>query len=229
MYEFHYRNILAKYGPERAKLLFTDTDSLCYHIQTDDLYADMAQDLDCYDTSNYPKDHPLYSPINSKVLGKFKDETASIPPTRFVGLKAKMYALETDPSKAPKLTAKGIKRTWAETNLRYDTFENTLFNRQTTYADFYKITSKNHSITTDLLHKQCLDAFDDKRYLLDDGVTSLSYGHREIPAEKRIRPTTDLPPGTFMCAQPPKILVAKEKLQNSQDEFTTEWAANLTN
>ena len=38
MYNFHYKVMMAKYGPEKAKLLFTDTDSLTYQIKTDDLY-----------------------------------------------------------------------------------------------------------------------------------------------------------------------------------------------
>src|SRR6218665_2237482 len=47
MYDFHYNHILSVYG-KRAKLLFTDTDSLTYHIRTDDLYKDMLEHLDVY-------------------------------------------------------------------------------------------------------------------------------------------------------------------------------------
>jgi hypothetical protein len=36
MYEFHYNHVMQKYGHERAQLLLTDTDSICYKIQTDD-------------------------------------------------------------------------------------------------------------------------------------------------------------------------------------------------
>jgi len=37
MYDFHYNHIQGQYGSDRARRLFTDTDSLCYKIQTDDL------------------------------------------------------------------------------------------------------------------------------------------------------------------------------------------------
>ena len=47
MYDFHYNYIKAKYG-EKATLLFTDTDSLCYNIQTEDIYRDMQEEADLF-------------------------------------------------------------------------------------------------------------------------------------------------------------------------------------
>ena len=41
MYDFHYNYMLKKYN---IKLMFTDTDSLCYEIKTDDVYKDLFQD-----------------------------------------------------------------------------------------------------------------------------------------------------------------------------------------
>ena len=78
MYDFHYNYIKKKYG-ENSKLLLTDTDSLCYQIQMSDIYLDMQNDLHLFNTSNYPQDHFLFSNMNKKVLGKFKDELAGSP------------------------------------------------------------------------------------------------------------------------------------------------------
>ena len=78
MYDFHYQYIKPKYGA-KAKLLFTDTDSLMYEIETEDFYKDISKDVkDRFDTSDYPENHPSGIPtgINKKVLGMFKDEAA---------------------------------------------------------------------------------------------------------------------------------------------------------
>ena len=48
------------------------SDSLCYEIETEDVYKDMREMVDLLDTSNYVEDHPLFS--NKKMPGKFKDE-----------------------------------------------------------------------------------------------------------------------------------------------------------
>ena len=44
MYEVHYQYIKERYG-DRAKLLFTDTDSLTYEIETEDVYQDFWNDM----------------------------------------------------------------------------------------------------------------------------------------------------------------------------------------
>ena len=54
---FDHEEILCKYR-SRAKLAYTDTGSYISHIQTRDLYKDMADNLDTYDTFDYPVDHP---------------------------------------------------------------------------------------------------------------------------------------------------------------------------
>ena len=46
MYEFHYDYIKNKYG-DNSRLLFTDTDSLMYEIETEDFYKDFGNDKEC--------------------------------------------------------------------------------------------------------------------------------------------------------------------------------------
>ena len=53
MYDFHYNYIKKKYN-NRARLLFTDTDSLTHKIEAEDLYKDFWNDKDMFDNSNYP-------------------------------------------------------------------------------------------------------------------------------------------------------------------------------
>ena len=57
--QFHYEYVKSKYD-DQAKL-FTDTDSHCYHIQLEDVYKDMQEDQDRFDTSDYPQDHIFHS------------------------------------------------------------------------------------------------------------------------------------------------------------------------
>jgi hypothetical protein len=101
MFDFHYNVIAKRYG-KNARLLFTDTDSVGYHLVTDDVYRDMLEYRHLLDTSNYPRDHPLYSAENMKVIGKMEVEYSSKPPLDFVGLRSKMYSLLTYDKKLSK-------------------------------------------------------------------------------------------------------------------------------
>ena len=95
MYDFHYNFIKAKYG-EKAILLFTDTDSLCYLIVTEGVYEDLLEHRDMFDNSDYAEPSKFFFEENKKVIGKFKDEAAGNPITEFVGLKSKMYSYEKE-------------------------------------------------------------------------------------------------------------------------------------
>ena len=96
VYDFHYNYTKRKWG-EKAKLLFTDTDSLMYEIETEDFYKDIEEDIPrWFDTSAYLDDHiGVKLRTNKKVLGMMKDEMASDEVLEFVGLRAKLYAYRT--------------------------------------------------------------------------------------------------------------------------------------
>ena len=111
MYDFHYNYIKKKYE-DKAKLLFTDTDSLMYEIQTEDFYKDINGDVkDRFDTSDYPPNHPsgILTGCNKKVLGMFKDEAGGKIIDEFVGLRSKLYSFKMFEGKESK-KCKGIKK-----------------------------------------------------------------------------------------------------------------------
>ncbi|KAL9954681.1 hypothetical protein ACROYT_G042247 [Oculina patagonica] len=95
MYDFYYNHLKKEYGP-KCELLYTDTDSLLLEIETEDIYKDIYQNKTLYDTSDYPKEHPLHSNKNKKVLGKMKDECAGTPIKECICLRSKMYSIMTE-------------------------------------------------------------------------------------------------------------------------------------
>ena len=111
MFDFHYNFIRKKYS-NKAELLFTDTDSLMYLIQTDDFYYDIKKDVKKkFDTSEYPENHPsgIKTGVNKNVIGKFKDEVGGKQITHFVGLRPKLYTFKVE-EKGETRKAKGVKK-----------------------------------------------------------------------------------------------------------------------
>ena len=178
MYDFHYNYIKQKYG-SKAKLLFTDTDSLTYEIETSDAYQDFWNDKDKFDNSDYPEDSQYFDKTNKKVIGKFKDEAAGIPITEFVGLRSKMYSYMKDNDKGGK-TAKGIKKNIIKKNITHENYKNVLFNNEQMHHTMKTIRSNLHQLGSYELNKVSLSCFDDKRYIHSNGVTSHAYGHYKI-------------------------------------------------
>ena len=77
MYDFHYNFMLKKFKRKNIDLLFTDTDSLCYHIKHENPYDIIRENKSLFDLSSYPKNNELYDATNKKVIGKFKDEATA--------------------------------------------------------------------------------------------------------------------------------------------------------
>ena len=178
MYDFHYNYIKHKYG-SKAKLLFTDTDSLTYEIETNDVYQDFWNDKDKFDNSDYPEDSPYFDKRNKKLIGKFKDKCQSIPITEFVGLRSKMYSYMKDNEKGGK-TAKGIKKNIIKNNITHENYKNVLFNNEQMHHTMKTIRSNKHQLGSYELNKVSLSCFDDKRYIKEDGINSYAYGHHAI-------------------------------------------------
>ena len=94
MYDCHYNYIKTKYG-DKAKLLFTDTDSHAYEIKSKDFLQRYQPKIEKrFDTSDYPTNHPsgIKTVLNIKVPGIFKTEDGGKQIVEFLGLRAKLYS-----------------------------------------------------------------------------------------------------------------------------------------
>ena len=178
MYDFHYNYIKNKYR-NKSKLLFTDTDSLCYEIEANDVYKDFFINKDKFDFSDYDKNSKYFDNSNKKLIGKFKDEVNNSTITEFIGLRSKMYSYIKDDDNENK-TAKGIKKNIIKNNINHNNYKETLFNKQQLHHKMKSIRSDKHHINSYEINKVSLSCFDDKRYLLDNGINSLAYGHYKI-------------------------------------------------
>jgi hypothetical protein len=180
MYDFHYNTMKKQYG-DNIKLLFTDTDSLCYHVKTNDFYDDMKESMKDYDTSDYPKNHSCFSNVNKKVIGKFKDEANSKPIIEFCGLRAKMYTFLTE--EKGKSVAKGIKKNQIK-KLKMEEYKRVLFGETkedlTHKVSFNLLRSSNHQMNSIRVCKTGLSGIDDKRHVLDDNIHTYALGHKNI-------------------------------------------------
>ena len=181
MYDFHYNYIKPKYG-NKAKLLFTDTDSFMYEIQTEDFYNDISGNVrDRFDTSDYPENHPSGIPtgINKKVLGMFKDEAAGKNIMEFVGLRAKLYSYKMEEGEENK-RCKGVKKQVVENTITHEDYKTCLLTGKEILRKQNILRSYEHEIYTEEVNKIALSAADDKRYILNDGVHTLAWGHYKI-------------------------------------------------
>ena len=180
MYNFHYRFIKEKYG-DNAKLLDMDTDGIKYHIKTADVYKDMNENINIFDTSNYPSNHPsgIKSGVNKKVPGKFKDEMGGEVIVSYVGLRPKLYSYVTLSEKEEK-KAKGVKKPVIKNQLKFEEYKECLFNKSILRKEQYNIRSYDHEVFTEKINKIALSPFDDKRYILEDGIHTLAWGHYKL-------------------------------------------------
>ena len=89
MYDFRYKYILPKYG-KKQKLLFTDTDSLCYENETEDFFQDISGDVDCKgyfhgaSTTARGKEIHLSLMVNTDGVSIFRSSNFGLRPVYFV-------------------------------------------------------------------------------------------------------------------------------------------------
>lgn len=175
MYDFHYNFIKQNYG-NSAELLYTDTDSLIYEIKTSNIYNDMRDNIEYFDTSNYKPDNQFGLPlVNNSKLGLMKDEAKGKLIWEFVGLRSKVYEVDIEGILTKK--AKGTKKYVTETLTKQD-YRNALLNsNKALYKRQYVFRSMKHCIYTQIINKIALSANDDKRFQIPNSYNTLAWGH----------------------------------------------------
>ena len=171
MYNFHYNFMIRKFN---TRLLFTDIDSLCYELHEENLYKKMYKFKELFHLSNFPVSSKYYCSDNKKVVGKMKDEYGRKSTAKFVGLKSKMYSI-LDESNNKKSTNKGH-----NAFTEFQEFHDTLFKIKILRHKMRGITSKNHNLGIYETNKISLSCFNDKGYILKNGINTLAYGHKDI-------------------------------------------------
>jgi len=90
LYKFHHEYMLPMHC-DKCKIMYTDIDSLIYHIECDDVNNVMKCNVNRLDMSDYPADNVYGMPLaNKKVLGLMKDKNNSAIMTKFVRFRAKI-------------------------------------------------------------------------------------------------------------------------------------------
>jgi hypothetical protein len=183
MYSFNYNVMLPRYGVERLKLMYMDTDSFIYLIKTMNVYEDMKSLLEHLDTSDYPPEHPLFSVRNKKVLGMFKDEVNGKIIRSFVGLRPKSYALDIGGTGLEegiiKKVSKGVVKASLNRFITFNDYKRVLFGEGAVMTKMRSIRSKEHVVSSVEQNKVSLTAVDDKRIILANGIDTRAFGYLE--------------------------------------------------
>ena len=171
MYQFHYDYIKNKCD-NKSKLLFTDTDSLTYEINTEDVYEDFSRNKEIFDLSNYSTKSKYHNDSNKLVI---KDETAGVSIEEFFGLKPKIYLYLVGDNSEHKKTKGVIINTVA--TIRHNEHNDVLVNKKCLRHSMNRIQSKDHEIGIYKISMISLSSFDDKIYIQSNGCDRLALGY----------------------------------------------------
>ena len=188
MYEFYYDYIKPKYG-ENITLCYMDTDSLVYHIKTENFYEDIAEDVkEKFDTSGYSTEdtRPLPIGLNKKIIGLMKDEFGGKIMTEFTVLRPKLYAYRKLDGKEDK-RYKRIKKCVVKKTLGFNDCKKCLFDpldgmgkSKSIYRKQLKFIIKRHEVHTVEVNKVVLNRDDDNRIAKKDRINTLARCHNSL-------------------------------------------------
>jgi hypothetical protein len=189
MYELRYEKFESyaqRFGGS-INILGGDTDSLFCSIHNINLYTQLHPAMfedNLLDTSNYPKNHPLFSVNNKAKLGCIKDEVCGEVLEDAIFLKPKCYSMITVSGKCDKKTAKGVQYCVRQA-LRHAEYVKVYELQEELACNVRRFHSKNHIVSTIEERKWALSATDNKRAWVRVNE-SLPYGHYKLLLEEPV-------------------------------------------
>lgn len=195
MYSFLYEYLKPKYG-DKCEVIYGDTDSYILQVECDDFYKDLLENIERFDTSDYPQPNEYnIPPMNKKIPGLFKDELNGRIIVIFVGLRAKVYSIRSlhedeynrkkynDTKNIPEnrkrkqapcgryynedvKKSKGVKMNIVSEKLTFDDYLKCVLTRENQTIEQNIIRSIKHNLYNINQKKIGLSAKDDKRYLI---------------------------------------------------------------
>ena len=108
-----------------------------------------------------------------------KDEAGGRIIEEFIGLRAKLYSYRMFEGKEEK-KCKGIKKSVVRKDISHEDYKACLFSKKPQMRKMNVTRSYKHEIFSETVNKIALSANDDKRIILEDRISTLSYGHYKI-------------------------------------------------
>ena len=114
-----------------------------------------------------------------------KDEAGGDSILEFVGLRAKAYAFLQETFCAEKnmfhvvenKKLKGIKKSVVKKKILFEHYKDCLLSGKEHYERMVTFRSKLHKVSTVQQIKKSLSRYDDKRFILEDGISTRAHGH----------------------------------------------------
>ena len=151
-----------------------DTDSLFLYVISKHSRNEILQSFEReFDSSNYPRNHPLYSTANRAKLGCFKDETKGEAILSLYMQAPKTYSILTE-NDLRIARAKGIQQHKRD-SFTHEEYRQIQQDQQGRTVSQTFIRAKEHRVYTIMQKKRALTCWDTKRFWLDDN-TSVPYG-----------------------------------------------------
>ena len=180
MMDFH-NNVIQHHFPNKHNLCYTDTDSMKYLIEHEDVYEWIKSNREPFDLSDSLRPD-LKDNTNKKVLGKFKDEMNSLIIKELIALNPKVHSMKHDPIKEDDeiitntKRAKGVSKTIVKKEITHDDYVAVLQTNTPLEKSVMSIRSFDHQLYTFKQSKKALTSFYDKMIMVDE-VNCIPFGY----------------------------------------------------